>query len=92
MLATSRIPLSAGALLLTTVLGFGCTTSNLTQEQVLKTAADDLGCTVVDVEIVDDKPFQKVVEGCGSRLVYVKSCGGGASGKCQWKVVEHERL
>jgi hypothetical protein len=71
------------------LLAVGCaeTAADL---QVKHAASEDLECDVSALQIVENRPYQKRVEGCGRTVTYVRSCPASSpstsawASRCQW--------
>jgi hypothetical protein len=58
--------------------------------QVRHAASEDLECDVSALQIVENRPYEKRVEGCGRTVTYVRSCPASSpstsawASRCQW--------
>jgi hypothetical protein len=80
------------ALGLVGLVGVGCGHESAATQEVRSAASVDLDCDPSLIEIVDDKPMEKRVTGCGRTLTYMSKCnataGGGAA--CDWTPVRKD--
>jgi len=67
----------------------GCGHESAATQRVRSAAAADLDCDASVIEIVDDAPMEKRVEGCGRELTYMYKCNPSSGGgqDCRWKPV-----
>ena len=74
------------------LLSLGCGHESAATQQIRSSAAIDLDCDASAIELVDDKPMEKRVSGCGRTLTYMHKCnptpGGGQD--CRWKAVRND--
>ncbi|MCA9600735.1 MAG: hypothetical protein R3A78_08790 [Polyangiales bacterium] len=63
----------------------GCASESAAMYEVKSAASSDLACNESALEFIVDRPFEKVVRGCGQTLRYARQCGGRrATGSCVW--------
>lgn len=77
------------ALCFSAVTVMACGRPSAATQQVMSAATVDLGCDEASLEIIEDKPMQKRVTGCGRSLTYMNECNPAAGGgqTCMWRPV-----
>ncbi len=87
-----RVSLQALALGACLALAFGCGRESAATQEIRSAASVDLDCDPAMIELVEDKPMEKRVTGCGRTLTYMHKCNATAGGgsKCQWRPVTND--
>ena len=74
------------------VLSVGCGHESAAIQQIRSAATTDLECEASAIEIVEDRPMEKRVSGCGRTLTYMHECNptSGGGQECRWKPVRDD--